>query len=79
MLAEAQVNMPAAEEAQRRLAISQAEKHMIARRMEHDETVVVEDAQKMLQHDEANAAGVADEANWRLAQEGNEKLRIQNI
>eukprot|EP00959_Pyramimonas_sp_CCMP1952_P444683 9311155-Pyramimonas_sp.AAC.1 len=76
ILSDVQVNKQAAEEAQRRLAISEAEKQAIAQRMEHEKIVAVEDAHKLIQHAEANAASAADEANRRLAQEENENLRM---
>eukprot|EP00959_Pyramimonas_sp_CCMP1952_P126775 2651388-Pyramimonas_sp.AAC.1 len=63
ILAEVHVNKQTAEEAQRRPAISEAEKQMVAQRMGHEKTAVVEDAHKTTQHAEANAAGAADEAN----------------
>eukprot|EP00959_Pyramimonas_sp_CCMP1952_P103967 2173156-Pyramimonas_sp.AAC.1 len=47
--------------------------------MEHEKTIILEDAQKLMQHAQANAAGVADEANRRLAREEIEQLRVQSI
>eukprot|EP00959_Pyramimonas_sp_CCMP1952_P173579 3627138-Pyramimonas_sp.AAC.1 len=47
--------------------------------MEREKTIIVEDAQKLMQHAEAHAAGIADEAKRVLAQEEIEKLKIQSI
>eukprot|EP00959_Pyramimonas_sp_CCMP1952_P043206 904096-Pyramimonas_sp.AAC.1 len=59
------------------LAVSEAERQAVAHIVEYEKTVVAENAQKRMQHDEASAAGVTDEAQRRLAEEENERLRIQ--
>eukprot|EP00959_Pyramimonas_sp_CCMP1952_P211941 4434957-Pyramimonas_sp.AAC.1 len=57
IISEAQENEKAAEEAQRMLAVSEAERQAVAQPMEQERTIPVENAQKQMQHAEANVAG----------------------
>eukprot|EP00959_Pyramimonas_sp_CCMP1952_P237567 4964691-Pyramimonas_sp.AAC.1 len=68
IISEAQENQKAAEEAQRRHGVSEAERQAIAQKMGHEKTIIVENAQKLAQHADANVAGVPGEAHRRLAQ-----------
>eukprot|EP00959_Pyramimonas_sp_CCMP1952_P122162 2553544-Pyramimonas_sp.AAC.1 len=79
IISEAPENKKAAEGAQWMLAVSEAERQAIAQPMQHEKTIIVENAQKPIQHDEAKVAGVTDEAQWRLAQEEIARMRIQSI
>eukprot|EP00959_Pyramimonas_sp_CCMP1952_P294151 6152652-Pyramimonas_sp.AAC.1 len=56
-----------------------AEIQAIAHGMEHEENTIVDNAQKLMHHVEANAAGATDEAHRRRAQEEKGKLRTQSI
>eukprot|EP00959_Pyramimonas_sp_CCMP1952_P460083 9479279-Pyramimonas_sp.AAC.1 len=57
--------------------MSEAEKQAVAQRIGHGKSTIVEDAQMLAQHVEANEAGVTDEATRRLAQEEIETMGIQ--
>eukprot|EP00959_Pyramimonas_sp_CCMP1952_P254164 5309598-Pyramimonas_sp.AAC.1 len=61
------------------LAVSEAERQAMAQKVEYEKNVIAENAQKRMQHAGASVAGVAGEAQRRLAQEENERLRIQSI
>eukprot|EP00959_Pyramimonas_sp_CCMP1952_P231708 4842860-Pyramimonas_sp.AAC.1 len=66
---EAQENMEATEEAQRMFAVSEVERQAMARKVEHEKTIIEENAQEQIQHAEANVAGSTEEAQRRHAQE----------
>eukprot|EP00959_Pyramimonas_sp_CCMP1952_P129315 2704083-Pyramimonas_sp.AAC.1 len=79
IILEARVDEKTAEEAKRTLAVFGAERQAMAHMMGYEEAAIAENAQKRIQHAEASVAGVADEAQRRLAQEENEILRTQSI